>query len=238
MHLKRYSMPESWPLPKKAKVYVATPMPGPHAKMASIPLKIIVRDVLKLAETAEEAKKILNSGKVLVDKKARKEPNFPVGLMDVFEIPEIHLRYRVSPGRKGLGLEKIREDETKAKLCRIEGKTTLRKGITQLNLHDGRCIIAKTGSYRVGDSIIIEIPEQKILRHFSLKKGEPCFIIAGRNTGIMGRIKAIKERKGMLEKSTIAIETEKGKAIETLKEYVMVGTLESEEEKGPKKEKA
>jgi len=47
----------------------------------------------------------------------------------------------------------------------------------------------------------------------------------------------------MLEKSTVTIETEKGKDIETLKDYVMVGALSEipesapEEEPKPKKEK-
>lgn len=229
-------MPEFWPVPRKAKVYIAAPMPGPHPKQGCIPLKIIVRDVLKLAETAEEARKILNSGKIMVDKKVRKEPNFPVGLMDVFEVPELHIRCRVNMEKKGLGLEKIKEEETSSKLCRIVGKTTIKGGTAQLNLHDGRNIMIKTGSYRVGDSVLIEIPGQKIIRHFSMKKGEPCMIIAGRNKGVKGSIKDIKERKSMLEKSTVKIESEKGKEIETLKEYVMVGVYEGEE-KG-KKEKA
>ena len=243
-HLKRYSMPEFWPLARKAESYVTTPMPGPHQKYNCFPLKVIVRDSLKFAESSGEAKKILNAGKVLVDKKVRKEPRFPVGFMDVLEIPELKVRYRVNINKRGLVLEKIGENESGIKLCRITGKAILKGGIQQLNLHDGRNILSK-GPYRVGDSLMIEIPGQKILKHYSLKKGEPALIIAGRNMGVTGRIKDIKERKSMLEKSTVTIETEKGRDIETLKDYVMVGTLseipesapEKEEEPKPKKEK-
>ncbi|MCX6814062.1 MAG: 30S ribosomal protein S4e [Candidatus Aenigmarchaeota archaeon] len=242
-HLKRYSMPEFWPLARKAESYVTTPMPGPHQKYNCIPLKVIVRDSLRFAETSAEARKILNAGKVLVDKKVRKEPRFPVGFMDVFEIPELQVRYRVTTNKRGLVLEKIKEEETGFKLCRITGKTTLKGGTQQLNLHDGRNILDK-GSYRIGDSLLIEIPGQKIVKHYPLKKGEPALIIAGRNIAVTGRIKDIKERKSMLEKSTITIETEKGRDIETLKDYVMVGSLheipastpEKEEEKRKEKE--
>jgi small subunit ribosomal protein S4e len=223
-HLKRYSMPGFWPLPRKAKTYVTTPMPGPHQKHGCIPLKVIVRDSLGLAENSGEAGKILSAGKVLVDGKVRKEPRFPVGFMDVLEIPELHLRYRVNITKRGLALEKIGEEEAGVKLCRITGKRTLGGGAQQLSLHDGRCMVSK-GTYRVGDSLMIGIPGQKILRHFPLKKGEPAVIIAGRNMGSTGRIKDIKDRKSMLEKSNITIETEKGNGIETLKHYVMVGSL-------------
>lgn len=226
-HLKRYSMPEFWPLARKTERYVTAPMPGPHPKYSCIPLKIIVRDSLKFAESSAEAKKILNAGKVLVDKNVRKEPKFPVGFMDVFEIPELHVRHRVSIGKRGLFLEKIKEEETVYKLCKIIGKVTVKGGAHQFNLHDGRNVLAK-GSYRIGDSLLIEVPGQKILKHFSLRKGESALIIAGRNMGTTGKIKDIKERKNMLEKSTITIETEKGKDIETLKDYVMVGSYEVE----------
>ena len=225
-------MPEFWPLAKKAETYVTTPMPGPHPKYSCIPLKVVLRDSLKFAETSVEVRKILNAGKVLVDKKIRKEPRFPVGFMDVLEVPELQVRYRVNIGKRGLVLEKIKEEETMYKLCRITGKVTIKAGMHQLNLHDGRSMIVK-GPYRVGDSLLIGIPHQNILKHFPLKKGEPALIVAGRNMGATGRIKDVKERKSMLEKATITVETEKGKSIETLKEYVMVGSYEGDIPKPP-----
>ena len=223
-HLKRYSMPGFWPLARKAESYVTTPMPGPHPKYKCMPLRVVIRDSLKLAESTGEVKSILNAGKVLVDGKVRKEPHFPVGFMDVLEIPELHAKYRAVINKRGLVLEKIGEEEVKVKLCRITGKTVLKGGNHQLNLHDGRNILSKD-PYRVGDSVMIGVPSQRILKHFSLKKGEPALIIAGRNMGVTGRIKDVKDRKNMLEKSTVTIETEKGKDIETLKDYVMVGSL-------------
>lgn len=242
MHLKRYSMPGFWPVPRKTKVYVTTPMPGPHPKQRCIPLRIIVRDVLKLTQTTPETKRVLNSGKVMVDKKMRKEPGFPVGFMDVVELPQIGARFRVNMDKRGLVLEKIGEAEASSKLCKITSKRIIRGGLTQIGLHDGRCLISKN-PFRVGDSLLIEIPGQAIIKHFPLKKGEHAVIIAGRNQGAKGKIKGMNERESMLEKGTITIETEKGREIETLSDYVMVGSLAegeapSEEDAPAKKRKA
>jgi len=223
-HLKRLVMPREWPLSKKAEKFVVSPIPGPHPKMRCIPLQVIIRDILGYAESAREARKILNEGKVLVDGKVRKEAKFPVGLMDVIEIPEIKEYYRVVLGKSGLFLQKIPKSETSLKLCRIQGKKTLKKGIQQLNLHDGRNINVDKDVYRVGDSILIHLPDQKILKHFKLQPGSPAVVISGRNTGVSGKIKDIRERKSMLEKSTVKIDA-KDKVIETLKEYVMVGEI-------------
>jgi len=221
-------MPGFWPLSRKAKTYVTTPMPGPHPKYSCLPLKVVIRDVLKLAETSTEAVKILNTGKVLVDKKVRKNPKFPVGLMDIIEIPELHARYRINVNKNGLHLERIKEEETGIKLCRIVGKTTIKGGKNQLNLHDGRNILTKE-NYTVGDSVVIEIPDQKIIKHYSLKKGEHTFVIAGRNMGMKGQIKDIKQRKSLMEKSIVTIVSADGKEIQTLRDYVMVGLLNENE---------
>ena len=108
------------------------------------------------------------------------------------------------------------------KLCRIQGKSAGRGGRIQLNLHDGRNILVERKSqYKRGDSILIELPSQKIIRHFSLDKGNRAVIIAGRNTGIEGKIKDIRVKKTMLEKSTVVLESD-GREIETLLDYAMV----------------
>ncbi len=223
-HLKRYAMPKEWPLARKRETWVVRPAPGPHALKKCIPLQVILRDILGFAETANEAKGIVKAGKILVDKKPRKEPKFPVGLMDIVEIPESRKQFRVKAGKVGLELEKISGEETNLKLCMITGKSTIRGGLLQLNLHDGRNILAgKKCHYKCGDSILIELPDQKIIRHFSFEKGTPAFITAGRNMGAEGIIKKVNRRKNMLEKGTVVVESH-GREIETLIKYVFPGT--------------
>lgn len=221
-HMKRYLMPKYWPLSRKGKTFVARPRPGPHPMLMSMPLQVIVRDCLGYAEGAGEARSILKAGKVLVDGKARKDPNFPVGLMDIVEIPDTKEHFRVGVNRSGLFLERISGSHAGSKLCRIEGKRTLKGGRTQLSLHDGRNVLLRKDAYRTGDSLLLSLPGQKIIRHFSLARGARGLVIAGRNMGIQGRVGEIRQRKGMMEKSTITLVSGK-REIHTLKEYVMVG---------------
>ncbi len=225
-HLKRLNMPEMWPLPRKEKVFVVTPLPGPHPKMGCIPLLVVLRDTLKIAGSADEAKKIIKSGRILVDKKPRKEPRFPVGLMDIFEIPETGEHYRVEAGRSGLFLNRITPEQAAHKICRIMNKTAVRGGLAQLNLHDGRNILVEKGSekeFSLGDSVVIRLPEQKIVKNIKLQKKSHAIIFSGRNKGESGVIKEVRERGTMLGKSAVIIRTKDGREIETLKDYVMVG---------------
>lgn len=222
-HMKRYLVPKFWPVPKKERKWVVRPRPGPHPLGFCIPLQILVKDILGYAGSSGEARKIIRAGKILVDRKERKDPGFPVGLMDIVEVPEANECFRVILDRNGLSLERIGKEKTGSKLCRITGKNTLRGGAFQLNLHDGRNILIKgKNPYRPGDTLLISLPEQKILRHFKLDKGSDALVISGANMGTRGKVKEIRERKSMLKKSTVTLEIEKGKTIDTLKEYVIL----------------
>lgn len=224
-HLKRYFMPRSWPLPVKGKTWVIRPLPGAHAKRSCMPLQVFIRDWLKIADTSKEAKSIIHSGKIRVDKRVRKESKFGIGLMDIVEIPDIKTHFRVIVNKRGLDLKKIDAKDADKKLCSIVNKVSLRKGFFQLNLHDGRNIkLNKTeaAKYKPYDSIVISLPDQNILAHNKLAKGSIAFIYAGKNAGTSGIIQEVKQRKSMLEKSTVVLKTDK-KKIETVKSYVIPG---------------
>lgn len=223
-HMKRYVMPEFWPVPKKGRVFVIKPMPGPHGKRECIPLQVVLRDVLKYAENAKEAKDILKNEGVLVDKKTREELKFPVGLMDVIEITDANKYFRVTVDNRGLALESIEQKDAGKKLCRINGKTTIKGGVTQLNLHDGRNMLVKKDVYNVGDSLVISLPDQKIIKHYEFERGKPATIIAGRNIGVRGKIKDIRKRENMLEKAIVLLDTKHGE-IQTLRDYILVGEV-------------
>jgi small subunit ribosomal protein S4e len=223
-HLKRYMMPKAWPVPVKKEKFIIRPTPGPHPLKRCMPLRVVLRDVLGIAETASEARQILNAGKVLIDKKVRKDPKFPVGLMDIIEIPDVKKQFKMSINNKGIFVDKIKAEEAGKKLCMIIGKKTLKKGIEQLNLHDGRNLLLDKGknSYKVGDSVEISLPGGKIVNHYKLEKGGPAFIFSGKNMGASGKITSVNTKKSMTETSTVTIKSAH-KEIETLKDYVFAG---------------
>ena len=57
--LKRLNAPKSWPVPRKSNVWVTSPNPGPHSLDGCMPLSVVLRDMLKVVDTAAEAKKVL-----------------------------------------------------------------------------------------------------------------------------------------------------------------------------------
>ena len=71
------------------------------------------------------------------------------------------------------------------KVCRIEGKSTIKGGKTQVHLHDGRNIIVDDASeHKTGDSLKISLPEQEVLEHMeSLGEGTRCMLIGGVHVG-------------------------------------------------------
>ena len=58
-HIKRLVMPRSWPLPRKSSIWVQKPNPGGHSIEHCMPLALVLRDVIGVAHTRREAKRIL-----------------------------------------------------------------------------------------------------------------------------------------------------------------------------------
>ncbi len=215
-------------MPKKEKKWVVRPRPGPHKKFECIPLLILLRNVLKIVDLGRDAKKIIKSGEVFVDGRPRKDHKYPVGLMDVVEIPKMKKIYRVIVTKKGLELIEIPKKESKLKICRINGKSLLKGGNVQLNLHDGRNLMInvknpkkpKEDVYKTGDSVLLELPNQKIVNHVKMEKGNLAIITGGQNKGNLVKIKEIIRIRGR-EPNKVICET-KEKEFEAIKDYVFV----------------
>ncbi|MEM5875384.1 MAG: 30S ribosomal protein S4e [Candidatus Aenigmatarchaeota archaeon] len=218
-HLKRLVAPEYWPTHTRGYTWTYAPSPGPHKKDECIPLAIIVRDVLKLAETGKEAEKIIKAGEIKVDGKIRKDPRYPAGLLDVISIPKINKHYRIIPFKKGLKLIEIEESEANKKIVKILNKKSIKGGKTQLNLNDGKNIIVSDGKYKTHDSLLIELPTLKIMDHIKLENGVLVLITSGEKSGKIGKVTKIYEGKFNV-KPKIECEIENQKT-EVLKEYAI-----------------
>jgi len=165
---------------------------GPHRKARSIPLVKVVRDILKYADNTKEAKRIIQSQKVLVDKRPIRDHKFGVGLMDVVEIPENKKHFIVLAGEKGLHLKEVTAQDSKHKLCKVVGKKVVGKNKVQYNFHDGSNIISDKG-YRVGDTVVVELPQRKPVEHIEYKKGVDVVVVQGRHTTAHGTVDEIEE---------------------------------------------
>ncbi len=227
-HLKRQQAPTFWTIKRKEAIWSINTSPGPHNFGSSIPITVLLRDMLNYATTRKEASQISNQGKIKIDGKLRLDDKFPVGLMDVVSLPDASESYRVLPAKGGrLKLHQIKGDEISFKLCRIIGKTILRNNVTQLRLHDGRTLVVPAGSpYKVNDVLKIKIPSQEIMEHIAFKDQLQIIITGGRSQGETGMIIGFGDEPGW--KKTATVRTPSGEDIRTLTKYVFpIGTTES-----------
>ncbi|MEM5836690.1 MAG: 30S ribosomal protein S4e [Candidatus Aenigmatarchaeota archaeon] len=217
--LKRLLAPQFWKIPKKIRKWTVSPSPGPHKKFECIPLLILVRDILKLAETGKEAKSLIKKGEIWVDGKPRKDHAYPAGLMDVVSIPKLNKNYRITVSEKGLELIEIPEEESKLKLLRIKGKRVVKKGKIQLNFHDGKNLLVEENVYKTGDSLLVELPSLKIIQHLKLEKNVCGLVLKGKNAGKIGKVIEIIIPRNEPRKIICEIE---GKKAEVLFDYFFV----------------
>jgi len=213
-HLKRLNAPKKWRIKRKGLKFITRPSPGPHNINASMPLNIIIRDMLKYASTAREVRNILQNKNVLVNGIKRKEPNFPVGLFDVIEIVETKEYFRFIIDQKGkLNLVATEKADAELRACKITGKTKL-KGKTQLNLSDGCNILVEKDDYSTYETLFLTIPKKEIKKRIKFSKGALVYLTGGKNIGQIGTIEDIKG-------NMVFYKTENG-VFETLKDYAFI----------------
>ena len=180
-----------------------------------MPLGVFMREAFGLAKTRKEVRQILHHKNVLVDGKRRKEQNFLVGLFDVVEFSDINAYHRITINSKGkIDTIAIEKSEAGLKPCRIIGKSLV-KGKVQLNLSDGRNMLADKDSYKTGDTLIIEIPKQAIKKHLKLEKKSVVFLTGGKYLGHVGTVEGISGERLMFK-------TKDGQIAETKKDYAFV----------------
>lgn len=230
-NLKREVAPRFWPIHKKEFHWVVRPSPGPHSLEKCLPLAIVLRDILGVAENRKEAKAIVAAGKIYVDGKVRRRDNFPVGLMDVIAMPELDKFFRVLPSHKGLTLNPISKEEASFKLLRVEDKTLVKNGFTQIAFHDGSNLLLKKGEsessqaavYKTFDTIKVGLPERQVLERLEAKEGNLAIITGGKNIGKYGKIVEIEKTTSKKRRQAlVVIQDEQGNRYQTVLDFVFV----------------
>jgi|TARA_B100002003_G_C14143589_1_gene549828 small subunit ribosomal protein S4e len=222
-HLKRLAAPRSWSIPRKDKTWVVKTSPGPHNIQGSVPLLIVVRDILKYGLNGRESKRIINEGQILIDKKPRKDYKFPVGLGDIIEIPVLKEKKIVLYNERGkIILKNILIKDAKGKLCKILNKSLVKGGKIQLHFHDGRNILLnqKDDVYNVKDSVILDILKNNIIEHHKFKEGNKALIIGGKHSSKIAKIKEINVNRSP-GANTVVMEDKDGE-FQTVEDYIFI----------------
>ena len=229
-HLKRKPAPKIWPIHRKEAVWTVLPKPGPHSLSRSLPLTLIVRDMLGFAQTGKEVKNIISHGKIMVDGKVRRDERFLVGLMDIVSIVDTKKSYRVLPSKKGLFLSPIKSDEAAFKLYRIEDKTVVKSGHMQLDLHDGTNFLVNKNVqtpekdvYQTLDVLKLSVPDRELVEHTKMGVGTDAIVIGGKNMGKYGKVTTIEKKPNTKRRDLIVtIEDTNGDQFQTILDFVFI----------------
>jgi small subunit ribosomal protein S4e len=226
--LKRKPAPKYWPIHRKELPWIVKPSSGPHSLQGCLPMTLVLRDMLKVADTRKEGKLILTEGKVQVNGVVRKKDDFPVGLMDVISMPDSNQYYRVIPTHKGLALSPISKEEAKYKMVRVEDKHTITGGV-QVALHDGTNMTINVAdpknpvevTYETFDILKVNMADGQVVETLKTKEGNTAVITGGKNIGVQGKIVEIEKTEAKKRRQALVlIEDEKGARFQTILDFV------------------
>jgi len=219
-HLKRYAASPALKLPRKSMVWTVKPAPGPHPGAASLPLRLLLRDYLALARTAKEVDKILFERQVLIDGRVRQDPRFPIGLMDVVQLPAIGHNYRILlDRRKRLVLHEIPQAEASFKLCKVASKVFVRGKRVQLTFHDGKTLVGEFQEFRPRDVAKLALPELKVVERLPFEENALALVTGGKNVGRVGKVVEIKLIEGT-QPNIVTLQASDGSTFQAPEHYV------------------
>jgi small subunit ribosomal protein S4e len=158
-------------LNKLGGVYGTRAATGPHKRKECIPLTVLLRNRLRYAISRQEGIKICKDkeGLIKVDGKIRRDPRFPLGIMDVVTIERTGEFFRILYDVKGrFQAHKIDAKEAQFKLCSIKSKAMGPTKVPFVVTHDGRTLrfphpdIKKHDSVKVCTDLFPSIPLENI----------------------------------------------------------------------------
>lgn len=196
MYLKRHKAPKHWPIKRKGTTYVVRA--NSNLKQG-IPILIILRDLLKVAENRKEVKKIIYHKFLLLNNRLVKDEKNSATLFDVITLIPSKESYRLELSNKGIfELKKIQEKEATKKISKITNKKILKGKKVQLNLSDGRNYLSDI-KCKVNDSVLIDFKNDKIEKCLTFAEKKEVVVFAGKHAGKIGVIKKISFEKKMVE---------------------------------------
>jgi len=199
-HLKRLFAPRDWMLSKLGGIFAPRPRAGPHKIRECMPLAVILRNRLKYALNARESEMICRQRLVYVDSRIRTDTKFPVGFQDVLTLPKTGTRVRLMYDVKGrFTLVKVGEAESGIKLCKIMDLQAQTGRIPVAVTHDGRRLRYVAQNLAIGDSVVLDIKENKITDVIKGKVGRIAMVTGGANRGRIGEVTHIDRHPGAFD---------------------------------------
>jgi len=198
-HLKRHRVPKNWPVARKGSAYLVKPNSDLSKGM---PILVVLRDVLGIAQNKKEVKKAVYLKNVLLNNKPVKSEKESVVLFDTIVLAPSKKAYRIGLSESGkFAVDEIKENEASNKIAKIVNKKMLKGKKTQLNLSDGRNFLSDI-KCKVNDSLLINFKGNKIEKCLEMKEGAEVVVFEGKHTGSKGVIRKIKPERKMVSLTT------------------------------------
>ncbi len=193
-HLKRHACPNTWKLKRKAEKYIIKPRPGGHPLRMGKSIGTVLKD-LKLCTSTKEVKRALTDETVLVNGTRVSDFKYQVGFMDVISVPTKGIYLRISFDEQGK-LNVVETTKTDANLipCKVRRITLIKNGTPQLNCHNGYNILETKIKPKLGETVLFDVSENKIIDHVTLKTGAQALLVGGSFRGSIAQVGKIEEK--------------------------------------------
>jgi len=145
---------------------------------------------------------------IKVDGKIRRDPRFPLGMMDVVTIEKTNENFRMLLDTKGRFLpHRIDNKESGFKLCKVIRKRIGKEKVPHIATHDGRTIRYPHPDLQINDCVKINLSNNEIAGIVKFQNNAIVMITGGNNIGRIGHLQSMEKHPGSFEIAHIRDET-------------------------------
>src|SRR3989304_2004533 len=124
MHLKRQEISKKWPIPRKGNKYIVRPRSN---IIEGVPILILLRDMLKIAQNRKEVKKAIHNKEILLNNKVARDEKNSLLLFDRITIIPSKKSYELGLSEKGkFVINEIKAEELNKKIAKVKNKKMLK----------------------------------------------------------------------------------------------------------------
>ena len=188
-HLKRHSMPTTWPTFRKTATFAVRPNPGSMKQKYVVPVVVMLRDVLHLVHTTKEAKYVVFKKYLKLNGKEVQDIKTPIGMFDVLEIEKLGKKYSFMFDT--LGKVKVFEVDDSNVYTKVINKTLIKGGKVQINTMSGINVLSDLkGAKKIttNSTLVIDTYSKKIVSTIDLKEKALVYVIDGKYRGKFGEV--------------------------------------------------
>src|SRR3989338_1950224 len=161
MHLKRQEATTKLQIRRKGTTYIVRPSSNLNN---SVPVVVALRDMLKLAKTTSEVKKMIIQKLLKINGKHVESYRQSIQLFNLLEADKPYI-LSLLPTGKFIFQPTSSSD---MRLTKVINKKLNKSNMIQLNLHDGTNILTKN-KISIGDTLYLDL-SNKIKKHVPLEK--------------------------------------------------------------------